>query len=88
LNETQKRDLISDQLKDTPSISDRAIAGMLGVNHESVGGVQADLEQRGEIRHVTTFTDTLGHVQPRKKPIRTTFIDETPEGWNGTGNCK
>ncbi len=35
---------ISAQLKDTPSISDRAIAGMLGVNHETVRGVRTKLE--------------------------------------------
>jgi hypothetical protein len=67
--------------KDTPSISDRAIAGMLGVDHKTVGSTRIALENGGEIPHQTNVTGVDGVKQPkRKKPIRTTFIDDTPEG--------
>ena len=75
--------------KDTPSISDRAIAAMLGVSHHTVKNEREVLEQRGQIAHTEQRTDTTGRKQPAKKPIRTAFIDDTPEGYSGTfGNSE
>ena len=53
---------------------------MLGVDHKTVGNERGSLEQRGEIPHTEQRTDTTGRKQPAKKPIRTAFIDDTPEG--------
>lgn len=80
LNQEQKRELIADQLKDTPSISNRAIASRLGVSHPTVANVRQELEDNGDVERFTTSTDTLGRNQPARKPIRTSFIDDTPEG--------
>lgn len=78
LNQSQKRDLISEQLKDTPSISDRAIAGMLGVSPTTVGGVRSELISTDQIGQFEVTEGLDG--KKRKKPIRTTYIDDTPEG--------
>jgi phage N-6-adenine-methyltransferase len=75
LNQDQKRGLISDQLKDTPERSNRQVAEGLGVSHVTVGGVRNELEGRGQIDHVSERTDTMGRVQPARKPIRTDYID-------------
>jgi hypothetical protein len=68
------------QVKDTPFISDRAIAGMLGVSDKTVGSVPSDMVAIAEIPKfdVTEGLDGKKH----KKPIRTTFIDDTPNGQN------
>ena len=80
MNQSQKRDLIAEQLKDTPSISDRAVGAMLGVSDKTVTTVRKDLVAGAEIPHHDTTTGIDGVIQPRKKPIRSTFIDDTPEG--------
>jgi ParB-like chromosome segregation protein Spo0J len=41
LNQEQKRQLIKDQLKDTPHRSNRQIAGGLGVDHKTVSAARA-----------------------------------------------
>ena len=76
----QTHQLISDELRENPSISSRAIAARLGVDHKTVGSVRRELEQRAEIPHVEQTTDTLGRSQPARKPIRTSFIDDSEEG--------
>src|ERR1700680_3462260 len=49
LNQEQKRQLIQDQLKDTPHRSNRQIAGGLGVDHKTVSTARRNLEATGEI---------------------------------------
>lgn len=68
LNQTQKRELIASQLKETPQRSNRQIAADLQVNHETVQSVRAEQERRGGIRHVATRTDTKGREQPAERP--------------------
>ena len=82
LNQEQKRELILGQLIDTPEQSNRQIARALGVSHVTVNAVREESERRGQIVHVSETVDTLGRKQPakRRKPVRTEYIDPTPEG--------
>lgn len=64
LTQEQRRELIRDQVRETPERSNRQIAGALGVDHKTVAPIRAELEGRGEIPHVSTTTDTLGRQQP------------------------
>lgn len=66
LNQEQRRVLIQEQLKDTPELSDRAIAATLGVSDKTVGHQRRELERRAEIPHIKKTIDTLGREQPRK----------------------
>ncbi len=79
LDAAQKRQLISDELRADPVRSNRQVAAALGVHHETIGTVRAELEGRGEIRHVATVPDTKGRIQPARKPART-LIDNASEG--------
>lgn len=77
LNKLDRDKLIADQLRETPSISDRAIAARLGVHHTTVSTRRKNLVQRGEISHVDEVIDTLGRTQKRPAPA---YVDNTPEG--------
>lgn len=70
INQAQRQELIADQLKATPEKSNRDIAGLLGVDHKTVGGVRDGLESGGEIPHHDTRVGKDGVSQPAKKPIR------------------
>lgn len=80
LNGEQKRGLIADQLRETPEVSNRQIAAGLGVDDKTVGTVRSELVGRAEIPHVESVLDKLGRLQQARKPMRTSFIDDTPEG--------
>ena len=49
LSQVQKREIISDQLRETPERTNRVIAKLLGVSHPTVASVRADLEAVGKI---------------------------------------
>ena len=49
LSQVQKREIIADQLRETPDRTNRVIAKMLGVSHPTVASVRADLESVGKI---------------------------------------
>jgi hypothetical protein len=68
LTSEQKRQLIGDQLRDTPEQSNRQIAEALGVDDKTVGKRRRDLEGRAEIPHVEVREDRLGRSQPSHKP--------------------
>ena len=79
LNAEQKRELIREQLKETPEQSDRQIAKALGVTHPTVGALRRELEENGDVEKFTTSTDTLGRGQPRiRKPV-SIFISENAD---------
>ena len=70
LTQEQRRELIRQQLKETPEKSDRQIASGLGVSDKTVGSQRKELERRAEIPHVKAMVDTLGREQPRqRKPV-------------------
>lgn len=76
LSTAQKQALIAGQLRDTPSISSRAIAAMLGVHHTTVQTVRSKLVDGGEISHHDEVEGRDGIRQPARKTIRTAFLPE------------
>ncbi|TIX72035.1 MAG: S-adenosylmethionine-binding protein [Mesorhizobium sp.] len=78
LTTAQKQAVIADQLRDTPSISSRAIASMLGVHHSTVATVRKRLVDGGEISHHDEVEGRDGVVQPARKPIKTAFVPDQP----------
>lgn len=78
LTTAQKQAVIADQLRDTPSISSRAIAAMLGVDHKTVTSMRSRLVDGGEIPHHDEVEGRDGVRQPSRKPIKTTFVPDRP----------
>lgn len=76
LTTAQKQAVIEDQLRETPSISSRAIAAMLGVHHSTVETVRKRLVDGGEISHHDEVTGVDGVAQPVRKTIKTAFMPE------------
>lgn len=76
LSSAQKRVVIADQLRDTPSISSRAIAAMIGVDDKTVASVRRQLVKGAEIPHHVEVQGRDGIIQPAHKSIKTTFIPE------------
>jgi hypothetical protein len=75
LNAEQKRELIATLLKTEPERSNNSIAKPLGVSHNTVAAVRADLESSGDVVKLTTRTDDTGRVQPAKKQPTPTQIE-------------
>src|SRR5690606_28175789 len=76
LTAEQKRTIIADQLRDTPSISSRAIAAMVGAHHSTVQAVRKQLIDGGEISHHEEVEGRDGVKQPARKTIKTAFVPE------------
>lgn len=76
LSTAQKQAVIADQLRDTPSISSRAIAAMVGVDHKTVASVRNRLLDAGEIPHQDEVEGRDGVRQPARKTIKTAFLPE------------
>jgi hypothetical protein len=70
LTAEQKRELINKLIKASPEKSNRQVAEIAKVDHKTVAAVRSGCEQRGEITHVSTHTDTKGRQQPAKKKRR------------------
>lgn len=68
LNTAQKREVIREQLRETPEISDRQIATLLGVDHKTVGSTRGDLESIGEIPQSDRQTSD-GRTYPRERAV-------------------
>lgn len=76
LTTAQKQAVIADQLRDTPSISSRAIAVMLGVSDKTVAAVRKRMIEGAEIPHQDEVEGRDGVRQPARKPIRTAFLPD------------
>lgn len=76
LTNAQKQAVIADQLRDTPSISSRAIAAMLSVDHKTVAAARAKLESTGEIPQFDETIGADGKARPARKTIKTAFLPE------------
>ncbi|MGA3354795.1 MAG: DNA methyltransferase [Acidimicrobiales bacterium] len=76
LSSAQRRDLVAEALRRLPSLSDRRLALMSGVDGKTVASVRAELVGRAEIPHVEARADTLGRQQParRRRPPATIFV--------------
>jgi hypothetical protein len=68
LNQEQRRQLIADQLSDTPDRSNRVIAKGLGVHHATVARVRAELESTGSIIQLKKTLGADGRIRPAYKP--------------------
>lgn len=76
LSTAQKREIVEAQLKETPSISSRAIAARFGVHHSTVEAARKRMVHGGEISHHDEVIGRDGVKQPSFKPIRTMFLPE------------
>jgi site-specific DNA-methyltransferase (adenine-specific) len=76
LSSAQRRDLVAEALRRLPSLSDRRLALMSGVDGKTVATVRNELEGRAEIPHVEARADTLGRQQParRSRSAPTIFV--------------
>lgn len=66
LNSEQKRELIREQLKDTPEQSDRQIAKVLGVDNKTVNTQRKNMEATEEIPQLSENIGADGKKRPRK----------------------
>ena len=62
----QKRQLISDQLEETPDRSNRWIGKQLGVHHTTVGSVRSELESTGELASSEKTIGEDGKYRPKR----------------------
>ena len=72
LTREQRRDLIREQLKETPEKSDRQIAAGLGVSDKTVGTQRKEMELTAEIPQLKTNIGADGKERPRvveRKPV-------------------
>lgn len=60
LTADQKRKLIADELRESPTASNRKIGRLLGVDHKTVGAIRGRLAAGGEIPHVSTVAGSDG----------------------------
>jgi phage N-6-adenine-methyltransferase len=72
LSGEQKRQLIADQLRETPTASDRNIAQDLGVDHHTVADVRQLMVANGEFPQPLPRVDKNGVIRVRPVP-RSTF---------------
>lgn len=66
LNQEQRRELIREQLRETPEISDRQIATMLGTSHPTVAKQRQGMEESGELERFTSSIGADGKERPRQ----------------------
>lgn len=72
LTTEQKRQLISDQLQETPNRTSRWIGKTLGVHHATVASVRAELESVGQIDQLDRRVGTDGKLyRSTPKPLKT-----------------
>ena len=67
MTQEQRRELIREQLTETPEKSDRQIAKQIGVTHPFVGNIRYDMEQSGELEAVTSSVGADGKERPRNR---------------------
>ena len=76
LNQEQKRELIGDQLLETPERSNRWIAKQLGVHHATVGTVRGHLQSTGQIIQLERTVGADGKIRPAFKTLKTVSRSE------------
>jgi hypothetical protein len=78
LNQEQRRELIADQLEESPDRSNRWVAKQLGVHHVTVAAVRADLASTGQI---IQFDRTIGLDGKSRSRFHTKDSHETRQRW-------
>ena len=69
LTQEQKRELIADQLEETPERSSRWIAKQLGVHHSTVGAVRGEMQSTGQISQLEQTIGIDGRIRSTSKAI-------------------
>lgn len=67
----QKRELIADQLEETPDRSNRWVAKQLGVHHATVGAVRGELQSTGQIDQLDRTVGMDGRVRSAARTVKT-----------------
>jgi ParB-like chromosome segregation protein Spo0J len=67
LTQAQKAEVVEKLLAAQPERSDRAIGRLAHVDHKTVAARRTELEDRGEIPHVETRSDTKGRSFPARR---------------------
>jgi len=79
MTQEQRRELIREQLTETPEKSDRQIAAGLNADNSTVSRIRDKMEQAGELLQYNTSTGADGKEYPRqvfRKPV--TIFNPTP----------
>lgn len=76
LNQEQRRELIREQLRETPEISDRQIATMLGTSHLTVAKQRQGMEESGELERFTSSIGADGKERPRQVERKPTPVTD------------
>jgi hypothetical protein len=79
LNREQRRQLIADQLRETPNRSNRWVARQLGVHHATVASVRAELEGTGQIIHCPFHLGADGRIQPAQRAVPSVSGDQNEQ---------
>jgi len=82
LTREQRRELIQEQIKDTPELSDRQIAKMLGVSHSTVGIIRGELIDSGQVDNSTTSIGLDGKEYKRNRDTLDKYVLFTDEQYN------
>jgi hypothetical protein len=69
LTQEQKRQLVADQLRETPGRSNRWVGKQLGVHHATVASVRAEMEGTGQIDQLKWTVGNDGKARPARKEI-------------------
>ena len=69
LNREQRRQLVADQLRETPAWSNRRVARALGVDDHTVASVRLELQATAEIPQFTRTTGLDGKSRPTTRPV-------------------
>jgi DNA modification methylase len=77
LTQEQKRELIADQLEETPEQSNRWIAKQLGVHHATVGSIRFELQATGQIVQLDRTVGLDGRVRPATRNLKIVSRSET-----------
>src|SRR5262249_58054128 len=64
LTQEQKRQLVADQLRETPDRSNRWVGKQLGVHHATVASVRAEMEGTGQIIQFERTVGEDGKARP------------------------
>src|SRR5262249_28369272 len=75
LTQEQKRQLVADQLRETPDRSNRWVGKQLGVHHATVASVRAEMEGTGQI---IQFERTVGEDGKARPAARQPQAVRTP----------
>lgn len=81
LTTAEKRQLVADQLAETPERSNRWIGRMLGVDGKTVGSVRAELESGEEIPHLDAAVGQDGKRYPSYWPKTKVSTTETNQNY-------